>query len=161
MHRIQILPLVALIVILPGWAFGMPISVEIVPSTPSTSSSVFLETTLEWGNGGYDLIGSSVTFLSAYELQVDITISSPAPGEFVPAFISSLGDSAYLGLLPAGTYSYTVIETDVQRLTGYQSWGGSLSGTFNVVPEPSTMALALLSLAGLAAWQRTQIRRMR
>jgi len=77
-------------------------------------------------------------------------VSSPAPGEYVTLGFTGEQHITNLGLLPAGSYSYTVNEISEQRGTGIQSLVGSLSGTFTVAPEPSSLALVVLCLSGLA-----------
>jgi len=153
MSRIQVLLLALLFVSLPNWASGKPVSVEIMPPHLETDS-IFLNTAMEWHTAGFNVIGSSVTFLSKFEPQVDITVSSPAPDEMVPMVLTGDVHGTDLGVLTAGTYYYTVNEIHLQRNTDSIFPAGSLSGSFTVAPEPSSLGFALLGLAGLTIRRR-------
>jgi hypothetical protein len=150
MDRIRIF-LVALIAIaVPTGAFATPASVNVFPSNPTVADSISLETTLSWGTSGYWVFDSMTISTGPFERVIQIFVDSPAPDEVVLTIVTSEEHIADLGLLPAGNYSYTVNEFDVQRGTGLQMFAGSLSGSFTVVPEPSSLVLVLLGLSGLA-----------
>ena len=86
--------------------------------------------------------------------EVEISVDSPAPGSMVIQVITYDTDVIHLGQLPAGTYSYTVTELDFPGGSPPSTFAGSLSGMFSVVPEPSSFALALFGLSGLAIARR-------
>jgi len=159
MPRIRIFLLTLLIVALPSGAFATPTSVDISPPNPAVDDLVLFETTLTWSTGGFFVSSASPSFPSAFEILVDFFVSSPAPDEQVAQVITQDVQVGHLGLLPAGIYSYTVNEIDVQRGTGIVTQAGSLSGTFAVVPEPSTLPLTLLGLCGLAVGRSVERRR--
>ncbi len=150
MSRIRMFLLILLVVALPGGAFATASSVIVLPPNPAETDSIFLETRLSWGTSGYWVLDTSTTFLSPFEVFTSIFVSSPGPDDLVAAVITDEDHITPLGFLPAGIYSYTVKETDVQRETSIWSLGGSVSGTFTVVPEPSSFALVLLGVSGLA-----------
>jgi hypothetical protein len=159
MSRIRIHLVTLLVVALPSWAFATPISVGVLPPNPSESDSISLQTTLTWGTSGYSVFDSLTISTGPFDLLIQIFVSSPAPDEIVLQVVTYEDLVSPLGLLPAGTYSYTVNEIDVQRGTGFQTLAGSLSGTFSVIPEPSSSVLVLLGLCGLAIGRSVKRRR--
>ena len=150
--RIRILLVTLLVAALPSGVFAGPMSVAILPATPGVSDS--LETTLLWATAGCSVMSATTTFTSAFELEINISVHSPAEGTGVATVITDELHLTHLGVLPAGEYSYTVFEFDFPGGSDPSVPAGSLSGTFTVVPEPSSFALALFGLSGLAIGRR-------
>ena len=142
--------LVAAMVIPPLSVAAIPTNVDVDPPSPGIADSISLSTQLQWPTTGYSVTSSTTTFPSVFEVNVDVFVSSPAPGENVLFVITGAMRDTELGVLPPGTYSYTVSEIQTQRGTGFQSLAGSISGSFTVVPEPSPTFLLALGLAVMA-----------
>ena len=152
--RFQILLMTLLAAALPGSVFAAPMSVAVLPPSPSLTDSIDLETKLLWATAGFSVITSSVTFTSAFELEIEISVNSPAEGTVVAQVITDEFHVTHLGMLPAGEYSYTVFELDFPGGSDPSEAAGSFSGTFTVVPEPSSLGLALFGLSGLVIGKR-------
>ena len=150
MVRVRNLLLMLGVAALPSSALASPIAVTISPAVPGVEDELALETMLQWNTGGYAATGSTVHFTSGFQFEVEISVDSPPPGSLVSQAITSDTHVIDLGQLPAGTYSYTVSEYDFPGGTAPSTFAGSLSGGFTVVPEPSSFALALFGLSGLA-----------
>ena len=148
--RFQILLVTLLAAALPGSVFASPMSVTLLPPPPSLADSIDLETKLLWATAGFSVITSTLTFPSAFELEIKISVNSPAEGAVVAQVITDEFHVTHLGLLPAGEYSYTVFELDFPGGSDPSEPAGSISGRFTVVPEPSSLALALFGLSALA-----------
>ena len=134
--------------------FAAPMSVAVLPPSPSLTDSIDLETKLLWATAGFSVITSTLNFTSAFELEIEISVNSPAEGTVVAQVITDEFHVTHLGMLPAGEYSYTVFELDFPGGSDPSEAAGSLSGTFTVVPEPSSLALALFGLSGLMIGKR-------
>ena len=152
--RIRILLVTLLVAALPSGVFAGPMSVAILPATPGVGDSIDIETTLLWSTAGFSVMSATTTFTSAFELEINISVHSPAEGTVVATVITDELHLTHLGVLPAGEYSYTVFEFDFPGGSDPSVPAGSLSGTFTVVPEPSSFALALFGLSGLAIGRR-------
>ena len=139
---------------LPCSVFAAPMSVTVLPPTPSLADSIDLETKLSWATAGFSVITSALTFTSAFELEIEISVNSPAEGTVVAQVITEEFHLTQLGLLPAGEYSYTVFELDFPGGSDPSEPAGSFSGSFTVVPEPSSLGLALFGLSGLVIGKR-------
>ena len=72
MLRIRMVLLTMLMVTLPGWAFAVPTSVDVLPTNPSEGDDISLETTLNWSTGGFWVTGSSPSFPSAFEVVANV-----------------------------------------------------------------------------------------
>lgn len=152
--RIRILLAALLLAALPSGVFAGPMSVTILPATPGVGDSIDLETTLLWSTAGFSVMSATTTFTSAFELEINISVHSPEEGAVVATVITDELHLTHLGLLSAGEYSYTVFEFDFPGGSDPSEPAGSLSGTFTVVPEPSSLALALFGLSGLMIGRR-------
>ena len=152
--RFHILLVTLLAAALPGSVFAAPMSVAVLPPNPSLADNIDLETKLSWATAGFSVMGSAVAFTSAFEFEIAISVNSPEEGTEVAQIITDELHLTNLGLLPAGEYSYTVFEFDFPGGSDPSVPAGSLAGTFTVVPEPSSLALALFGLSGLMIGRR-------
>jgi len=157
MSRVHIFVACLLMMVCPSLVFASPILVEVLPSNPGETDTVLLDATLEWPTSGYSVFESSVTFVSDFEFEVDVIVLAPAPGSYNFQVITSEVSRIDLGLLPAGTYVYTINESQSPGHPwggpiGPYSSGGTLSGSFEVIPEPTT--LSMLALGGLMVLRR-------
>ena len=156
MSRMKILVATMMIVAAPSVVCAKLTGIEVLPPSPLETDSVVLNAELLWPSSGYMVLGSSVTFLSDFEPQIDIDVLVPDGG--VLHVLTSEVHSIDLGPLPAGTYSYTVneIQTPPSGLPLEPYWDQlTLEGTFTVVPEPTTMTV--LALGGLAVLRRRKL----
>jgi hypothetical protein len=90
------------------------------------------------------LTGDSV--FGSYELQTSL-FSDPVNETFSGLFTISSGTGAYSGASGGGTFNGTNLYDDPSRLSGFSQL--SVTGSVTLVPEPATIALLFVGLAGI------------
>ncbi len=153
MSRMKVLVATMMIVAAPCVVSASLTAIEILPH-PLETDSVVLNAELDWSTSGYWVLGSSVTWMSDFEPQIDIDVSAPELWDIVAQVLTSEVHSIDLGPLPRGTYSYTVNAIQTTP-SGWPRGYATLEGTFTVVPEPTTMTV--LALGGLAVLRRRKL----
>jgi PEP-CTERM motif len=139
-----------------AWAQITLESLSVAPPAPTTADSVIASV------GGMVNVWDTTNFRTEWKREgTDIFVDVlddfvPAPPEFVPQMVPYT-EQAALGNLPAGTYDLTARLFALHRqLPGESSFPdpwtfpaihdglvGTLATTFTVVPEPSSLVLAM------------------
>ena len=150
--------LVYLALIWGGGASAVPIGGVVAPEISFPTDSVTLQSTHQWITGGFTPTGVTLSWLDPTTVEIDVAVSTPGPDEVSPTVITGATVDSVLGQLSLGSYSYAIKETHTERSTGFVSSGGTLSGTFTVVPEPNTALLMGLGLTALARQRPSRAR---
>lgn len=122
-----------------GIAQAIPRSASVIPEAPGTTDIVILQTDMVWNSSGHFVTGQSLDFIDPTTIEIDVQVSSPGVGTIVLAVITEELVTTSLGLLPAGTYNFTITELLSFRGTAPGIVPvRQLTGQFLVVPEPGS-----------------------
>ena len=141
---------VALLAAQPVGAFGI-VEVAVSPEQPDVTTLVSLSVLFQTPSSPPFLFAPTVVEIDGFSIDVELFVDAG-----VLQAIAFAWATVEVGILPAGFYDYSVRlnpASDVpfgrdQRL---------FAGTFQVVPEPAPLALALVALVALAAARRRRV----
>ncbi len=138
-----------------------PVTISVLPGSPTTADDVVIRHDLVFNTGGYSVGGSNFTFLDPFHIQIDVFVRSPNPGDPVTQAFTFLKVDSELGMLAPGDYQYTSRVATIPRgqfpdpptdAIFSQFPPAIRTGQFTVVPEPAS--LSLLAIGGWALTRR-------
>jgi hypothetical protein len=136
---------------LPGLpALAGPMEITVSPNAPTTSTPITLGGWAEFGDTGQDLLDTAYV-LAGNRIDLTVTIQDlHSPGSVHAQVMTREGGTVGIGLLPVGTYDVFGTMWVVPWFAGSPSLMYSGNSSFQVAPEPGTLALmGLGSLVGL------------
>ncbi len=138
--------------------------VSTFPVNPTTSDSVSLRVDLWAAEAGYLVAyATNVSAFSSFDVEWNIYVDTPPFGSEVVQWMWEEQIDLPIGSsIPVGTYSYSInlhwrtphpLMPPFPPMPGFYDTGSEVpvSGTFDIVPEPSTALLFGAGLLGLAA----------
>ncbi len=109
-----------------------PVSLGVMPAEPSPADDGMLRSDLDFSLSGYGLGPSRAVFVSAFSVVAHLWVGEPGSGAMGP----------------------TVLTFDTPHSASFEIVAGSTARSTTVTPEPGTLTLALLGLAGLVVMRR-------
>ena len=140
---------ISLLIASAGQAYRID-EVLVNPALPNTSTPVNFDVKMTTPSAPAFLFSPTTKSINGYDISVNVYLDSG-----LLTVLDTLNENVPLGLLPSGTYSYTVTlfpSMDIPFGRGQRV----VTGSFNVVPEPSSLVLGLLAammMCGLL-WRR-------
>ncbi len=144
-----------------GVAQAIPRSASTTPDVPTATDIVILRTEMVWNSSGFSVTGQSLTFVSPTSIEINIAVSAPGRDDLTLAVITEDVVTTSLGILPVGTYTFTITEMLMPR--GIDPGFGpdrQLTGQFFVVPEPSSALLLGVGLVLFRCQRQKQLPRL-
>ncbi len=138
--------LMALLAAHPVGASSFADDVAVSPEQPDIETPVSLLVTFVTSTTPPFLFAPTVVEIDGFSIDVELFIDSG-----VLQAIASRTEEVELGILPAGVFDFSV------RLTPRSDPPRVLTGSFQVVPEPAPLALAVVALVVLAAGRRRRV----
>ena len=136
---------VALLAAQPVGAFGI-VEVAVSPEQPDVTTLVSLSVLFQTPSSPPFLFAPTVVEIDGFSIDVELFVDAG-----VLQAIAFAWATVEVGILPAGFYDYSVRLNPASDLPFDQRL---FAGSFQVIPEPASLALALIGLLVLAAARR-------
>lgn len=134
--------------------------VDVSPENPTTATPVSVSAGHWFPSSGYSLLDATYG-MTDNQIRMDVAVIPPPPGSVIFPMVTFVDGTANLGLLAEGSYKVDATmyffddwwDPDDPSDPGPVVYSGT--GSFDVVPEPTT--LCLFTLCGLALVRRYNV----